>query len=191
MTELLFDTPWWLPALIAGVGVVLFWMGNNRQERKVRNFGAALLVLALLVVGVSYFVDTPRERAIKNTRSLVKSVEARDWPAMTSLMDPRCAFESYGNRDEIVSAARIAAERFGLKSINITSLQAEQVDTLITVHLDVISEQDVTMGRPFPTSWQLDYQKTANGWSLRNIEVLESRQAGSQAAVKQNLPSVK
>src|SRR5688572_23157252 len=125
MTELLFDTPWWLPALIAGVGAMLFWMGNNRREHKVRNFGLGLLALALVVIGVSYYFDTPREKAIKDTRSLVKSVESRDWPAMTALMDPRCAFESYGSRDEIVSAARIAAERFGLKSINVTSLQAE------------------------------------------------------------------
>lgn len=191
MGELFFDTPWWLPALIAGVGVVLFITGNNRRETKVRGAGIALAVLALLVVAVSSFVDTPREKVMKDTRRLVEAVEKRDWQTMTSLLDPRCSLEKYANREQIVKAAQEACEQFNVTSIRITSLVADQTDTLITVTLDILSEQDLTMGRPYPTSWQLGWQKTAAGWSLRNINVLESRQPGSQAEVKRNLPSVK
>lgn len=190
MTELLFDTPWWLPTLFAGVGVVLFITGNNRQESKVRSAGIALAALALLLLAVSYFVDTPREKVIKDTRRLVSAVEKRDWPTMTALLDPRCTLEKYGSRDEIVKAAQEASERFNITSIRITSLVAEQTDTLITVTLSVVSEQDLTMGHPYPTSWQLDWQQTANGWSLRNINVLESQMPGSQKEVRRNLPSI-
>ena len=36
MSNLLFDTPWWLPAVIAAVGVVLFLLclhGSNQWRR--------------------------------------------------------------------------------------------------------------------------------------------------------------
>jgi len=191
MTELLFDTPLWLPAMIVGVGAVLFWMGNTRLEKKIRNTGIALLIAAVVLVMVSYLVDTPREKVMNQTRQLVDSVEQRKWPVMESLLDPRCTLENYNNRDQIISAAQTATEKFGVKTAIVTSLQAQQDGSQITVHLDVLSEQDVTLGRPFPTSWQLDWQRNSGNWLLRNIMILESRQAGSQSAVKQNLPSVK
>ena len=34
MANLLFDAPWWLPTLLAGLGIFLFWTGNRRQESK-------------------------------------------------------------------------------------------------------------------------------------------------------------
>jgi len=191
MTELLFDIPLWLPAMIVGVGVVLFWMGNVRLEKKIRNTGAGLLALAVVLVIVSYIMDTPREKVMKQTRELVQSVEERDWPVMQGLLDPRCTLDKYNNRDEIVAAAQTAMEKFGVKTIMVTSLDAKQDAASITVHLDIVSEQDITLGRPFPTSWQLDWQRSSGNWLLRNISILESRQAGSQNAVKQNLPNVK
>src|SRR5688572_12517632 len=101
MTDLWFDTPWWLPALIAGVGAVLFWTGNKRQERNVRDTGLGFIAAAMLLMGVSYFVDTPREKVIKNTHALVNAVEQRQWPAMTALIDPKCTFDKYNNRDQL------------------------------------------------------------------------------------------
>lgn len=190
MSELLFDAPWWLPALIAGLGVGLFIIGNNRQETRIRAAGIILIALAMLALGVSYLVDTPREQVIGKTRRLVQSVETRDWPTMTTLLDPRCSLEKYGNRDQIVKAAQEVCEQFNVKSIRITSLVAEQTDSLFTVTLNVLSEQDLTLGRPYPTSWQLGWQKSASGWLLRTIKVLESRQPGSQAEVRRNLPDV-
>jgi hypothetical protein len=191
MTELLFDTPLWLTATIIGAGVLLFWMGNVRLEKKIRNAGEALLGLAVLLLLVSAVMDTPRERVIYQTRELVHSVEKRDWPAMTQLLDPRCTLDKYNNRDEIVAAAQTAVERFEIRNITMTSLDAKQDAASITVHLDVLSELNISMGRPVPTRWQLDWQKSAGQWLLRNVNVLESSQAGSQNAVKQNLPNVK
>ena len=54
MTDLLFDTPWWLPPSIAGAGVVLFVTGNKRVEQKIRLAGLAVICLAVLLAAVSY-----------------------------------------------------------------------------------------------------------------------------------------
>src|SRR6476646_3389166 len=91
LSELLFHTPWWLPVTIAGVGVVLFITGNNRVEAKVRNAGLAIVALAILLVGVSWLVDTDLEKAVKDTKALVRAVNDRDWATMTRLLDPKAS----------------------------------------------------------------------------------------------------
>ena len=58
MTELLFHTPWWLPTLLIGAGVILFWTGNQRQETRVRLAGMLLVLAAAVLCTVSYLVDT-------------------------------------------------------------------------------------------------------------------------------------
>lgn len=191
MTELLFDTPLWLPATIVAAGVLLFWMGNVRLEKKLRNTGAGLLAAAVLLLVISFVMDTPREKVMKQTRQLVESVEKRDWPTMQQLLDPRCTLDKYNNREEIVAAAQTAVDRFEIKNITVTSLDAKQDAASITVHLNLFSELNISMGRPVPTSWELDWQKSSGQWLLRNVSVLESMQAGSQRAVKENLPNVK
>ena len=113
MTDLLFQTPWWLPTLIAVAGVVLFVTGNARTETRVRTAGLVVICLAILLAVVSYFVDTPRETAQKQSRELCYAFERADWPKMTSILDKSTAVTVLGNtvypsRDRILTAAHTA-----------------------------------------------------------------------------------
>src|SRR5262252_9147211 len=118
MTDLLFDTPWWLPTILAGLGIYLFWSGNRRQESKVRNAGLLMLAATAGVLALSYFVDTPKETAIKRTKTMVRSIEARDWPTLRKTIDPGVtlgvagAMDIYGTRDQIVQGAQDASDRY-------------------------------------------------------------------------------
>ena len=181
MTELLFDTPWWLPALIGAAGVLVFVTGNKRTENKVRLAGVAVICLAILLAGVSYFVDTPREKALRQSRELVDAFERADWPAMTAILDPSAAVtvqndQVYGNRDEIIERAKKAHEQYGFKSVNVLTSSAEQVDTQITVHLMLLSEQDA-LGRTLNSEWQFEWRETAEGWSLFEIRCMKIGQS--------------
>src|SRR5205814_8460775 len=147
MTNLLFDTPWWLPTLLAGVGVVLFWNGNRRQEPRVRNAGLLFVLATIALLALSYFVDTDLERATKNTRRLVHDVEQRDWKDFKSILDPSAslsvfnAFQVYGSHDEIVSGAQRGVERYGVKTVRILpGATAEQTGTVITITMTIYSE---------------------------------------------------
>ena len=180
MSDLLFDTPWWLPTLLLAAGVVLFITGNNRQIPRIRLAGVVVFLLAIALILVSYFVMTPRERALANTRKLVTSFVDRDWATFQSLLPEQVSLallnhpdSIYSNRAKLVAGAKQAQEKYNFKAIHITGIDAVQTDTLITVSLDVISEQEVTMGRPFPSSWQFDWQETANGWLLVHITALK------------------
>jgi len=181
MTDLLFDTPWWLPALIAAAGVVLFVTGNNRLEPRVKYAGLAAVGLALLLVAVSYLVDTPIETAERRSRELVDAFERADWPAMTAVLDPTATvsvltFRVYDNRDEIMKAAEAAHGRYGFKSVNVLTMGAEQADTVITVTMVLLSEQDA-LGRTLNSEWQFEWQRTADGWALVDVRALKIGQS--------------
>jgi hypothetical protein len=137
MTDLIFQTPWWLPTLIAVAGVILFVTGNARTETRVRTAGLGVIGLAVLLAVVSYLVDTPRETAEKRSRELCYAFEKADWPKMTSILDTGTTVTVlnntiYATREEIIAAAQRAHTQHGFKSVRVLNASAEQQDTLIT-----------------------------------------------------------
>lgn len=176
MTDLLFDIPWWLPALIAAAGAVVFFTGNNRLEPRVKFSGLGLVGLAVLLAAVSYFVDTAKERAERQSRELVDAFERADWPAMTAILDPTAtlsilSFRKYGSRDEIMKAAKAAHGERGFKSVNIVTMNTEQVDTVITVAIVLVSEQD-SFPYPLNSTWEFQWQQAADGWALVDVRAI-------------------
>jgi hypothetical protein len=178
MTDLIFHTPWWLPTLIALAGVVLFVTGNQRVENRVRLAGVGVIGLAILLALVSYFVDTPRETAERKSRDLCYAFERADWPTMTSILDRGTNISApgasiYANRDEIVSAAKKAHERYGFKTVRVLSTSTEQQDTLITVDLVLLTEQSAAYVNTLNSEWQFDWEKRQDGWVLSEIRALK------------------
>lgn len=177
MTDLLFDTPWWLPLLVAGVGVILFVTGNKRVENKVRYTGLAVIGLAGVLVAVSYLVDTPTETAERKTNEFVKAFNAQDWQAFGSVLESDTvvslhSLPLYTGRDDIVEAGKNAYTRYGFKSTNALMSSAERADTVITVTITILT-QEGTMGRTFNSDWAFEWQQSADGWTLVEIRCLQ------------------
>ena len=180
LNTLLFDTPWWLPTAIVAAGAVLFVTANKRQERRLRTVGMGVVLLGVALVGVSYFVDTDLERAVKRSKQLVESFEQKDWQTMHSLLHPKASLgilnfpvTLYNDREQIVAKAKEASDKYNFKSVDVTSIDARQDQSLITVTLHIWSEQDATMGRRINSTWQFDWQETADGWYLYDIRAIE------------------
>jgi hypothetical protein len=190
MARLLFDAPWWLPTLLAFLGITLLWNGNRRQEAKVRNAGLALVLATVGVLALGYFVDTDMETAVKRSKQLVRAIEQRDWTTMRAILDPATVvkvsngYEIYGSRDEIIGGAQAAVDRFGLKNIRLLSTTPEQTDTLITITMTALSEQDI-MNYPLTTTWQLEWQQSGKTWSLVRITNLRIGNTTGEAAGNQ------
>lgn len=191
MTKLLFDAPWWLPTLLLGAGIVLFWNGNRRGESKLRNTGLMVFAAGVAVMAISYFLDTDEERAVKQTKQLVYSVEKRDWATLKNVLDPLTALmalggiEIYGTRDEIIGGAQTAVDQYGLKNVRILSTTAEQTDTVINITMTLLSEQDATSARPITTTWQFEWQQTGDAWSLVRITNISIGSLKGEAAGRQ------
>ena len=174
VSDWLFDTPWWLLALFVGVGAVIFVAGNRRQERPVMRMGLILLLAGVALGLVSYFVDTDKEKSVARTRAIARAVDQRDWNALRTLLDPNTTLLFYNNRDDIIKGGQQTAERIGLKNVRLRSVSPTQTQTLITVDVEALSEQDAFPGYT-PTSWQFQYQNLGDGWRLTSIQPLTNR----------------
>jgi hypothetical protein len=174
VSDWLFDTPWWLLALLVGVGAVIFVAGNRRQERPVMRMGLILFLAGVALGVVSYFVDTDKEKAVARTRAIAWAVDQRDWNVLRGLLDPNTTLLFYNNRDDIIKGGQQTAERIGLKNVRLLSVSPTQTQTLITVDVEALSEQDAFPGHT-PTSWQFQYQNLGDGWRLTSIQPLPNR----------------
>jgi len=179
MRDLLFDVPWWLPTLLAIIGIALLVSGNRRQKPRMREAGFALLGVAIAWAVVSYLVDTPKEICIKNTRRLVQSAVERNWSTFDGLMDRGVDFRFSGSsweikgRDALDAAFRADMNKIGLKSAHITHTEASENGETITVTMKVWSVQDITLDRPVDSAWQLDWRQSGGRWYLHEIRAVE------------------
>lgn len=186
MNDLLFDVPWWIPTLLALLGIVVFWNGNNRQNRRLRNTGTGLLLLAVAWFTVSYLVDTDKEKCQKGTKQLVADVVNGRWNDFQSRLAPDVNFRVQGGRsyakgaDSVAHYAHAGADAIHLDSANVQSTYAEQTGTLITVTAYIYSNQSggnnpPTMNSTFDFDWVLLNQ----GWVVREIRI---KQVGNMKA---------
>lgn len=178
MWNFIAETPWWLPTGLALVGVALFWNGNNRQEAKVKYAGLVLLCLGILIGAVSFVLDSDRERVAKNTKQIVSATGRRDWATVEKLLHPKVRVIAWVGKDELIKGAKEYAERYNLKDARTTSLQVpEPIRNTTTANVQVVSNM-IEMSN-FITNWELEWEKTEQGWLLREIRPAPSPLFGS------------
>ena len=178
MLDLLFDTPWWLPTALIGIGLFVVYTGNQRQEKPVMRGGLVIVLLGLLVILTSYLVETDREKVVNRTYALVAAVDHHDWPKFSSLLDSQTSIYGLRGPEQITQACKATAERVELDSAKITGTNINQTPSVISVSIRILSEQ---LGRPFPSDWQFQYQKVTDQWMLFNIRALNNDQVSEEA----------
>jgi len=171
MADLLFDTPYWLLGLLVLLGVGLFISGNSRQEARVRTAGLGVIALAVLLVLLSYFIDTDKEKVAKQTRELVTAVQKRDRATLDRLLHPRASM-LWMTKPDIIDKAVWGADQYHLDNIGVSSIDTTQpnpteIETQITVSTHV--EFGGYSGEA-PSSWRLTWQRTGSGWQLTDIK---------------------
>lgn len=169
ISEFLFDTPWWALLGLAAAGIAVFVSGNRRQRKPIERAGLAVLGLALLLFGMSWFVETGREFCVRKTRELVRAADQKDWPAFQARLDPQTSVMMFKGPEVITNSARLAAERVQLGKVVITGLDIDQKETQIDVTIRVFSEQ---LGTPGTSDWRLQFLKDADKWVLYRVEPL-------------------
>ena len=178
MRDFLFAVPWWAPTLIAIIGIALFVSGNRRQKDRTRTAGLAVIGLGILWAIVSYLVDTPKEICERQTRQFVRAVVDRDWNTFQRLLEPQADFKFVGSdweidgRDELLAAMQVDVDQIGLRGAHITSLQPDETPAAIVVRIRVYSTQDISMGQPLDSEWEMEWRKPANNWLLHEVRGL-------------------
>lgn len=173
MLDFLFETPWWLPTIIFGAGLVVLIAGLRRGDTKSSRVGAGILALGLLVVIVSWAVETPRERAVNRTNQLVSAANRRDWTAFAADLDAQTNLYGLRGADQITAASKSAIESMDITNLHITGTDVTAQGTVIRVSIRLYSEQ---RGVTALTDWQLEFQNMGSGWALFNITALSNQQ---------------
>lgn len=177
MRDLLFSVPWYLPTLLAIVGLAVFVSGNRRQNPRVRTTGFALIGVAILWAVVSYLVETPKEICERQTRQYVRSVVERDWTTFNKLMEPDVRFTDGSNwqingRQTWADDVKTGADQIGLKGASITSLNVEESGAIVITTITVYSTQELAMDRPVDSEWQLEWRNSGGQWLLHELKPL-------------------
>lgn len=170
MTDLLFDTPWWLPTILAVIGIVLFVSGNRRSKGGVRNTGVGFVAAAIALMLVSYFVMTQKEKCVAQARAIVHDAGRQDFTAMKGLLESGTVVNGLlTGPGQIVPVAQEAATAYKLSSLTILSTDAQRKQTVITVALTVLAQSDAN--QPTRVDCQFQWNQSADGWHLQNIDV--------------------
>jgi uncharacterized membrane protein YeiB len=154
------------------VAAVVFWTGNRRLDKTMKNVGGGMVLLAVGWALAAYLVQTPRERAVAHTKSLLHAYAAHDWPRFQSLLDPTTTLANYANRDMIVRAAQESIDNPGVKDVYILSTEADQTGTHIAVNTTIVTTVARAMDRPVRSTWQLDFVNMGGTWTLTTITPL-------------------
>ena len=179
VSDLLFDTPWWLFALLGMVAATLMISGNARQNRRLLTAGAAVLALGILLAITSYLVDTPKEKAVKGTHAFIDGIIARDKTKIAAELHPNASIEGW-NRQSIIDGAVTYADMYGLQGATITGMTVEQQAPHIIIDMVVFSTHDVAKAQinTIQSEWQLDWLDDGIGHYLLKtitpVELLEN-----------------
>ena len=172
MRDFLFDTPYWLLGALGVVAVALWVSGNARQERRLQYTAYFVLLIAAALAILSRMVETDREVVTRQTREIVQAVEKKDSAAAQKLLHPRASLAEM-NKQQIVDRIGTAADQFGIRGVRITSLEvaASPLAPEMTAALAATADLNANpySGAGVPSTWDLTWVKTADGWLLRDI----------------------
>lgn len=177
ISDLFLHMPWWMAALIIIGGVSLFFVGNRRMDKATQRIGLGLAALGALLILLHILFPSAQELMQRRTRQFVHAIDARDWSTAGQLLDADTVVGTASatlasGRDAILAAIRQACDQFGVHSVSIVRSSAERTETMITVSVDVMSNQEATQDRPIFSRLQFDYEQSGDDWVLEKIEVI-------------------
>jgi hypothetical protein len=180
----LYEIPWWVPAGVGLLGIVLFWTAHNGADRRLRFAGLAVMAIAVALGILSYFLLSDADKAIRCTRQLVRAVENRDRETMRRLLHHDIVVVGmYTGRDDVIDKGLAAVDYANIRSISITELRAKKdpEDPIVSVDMRVrVLGSDI--------DWQLIWLRTDNAWVLKRAEVLSEHRSGLKLPALPNLP---
>ena len=172
MSEYLFDTPYWLLALLAVVGVGLLVSANARQEKRLARAGAGVLIAGILLALVSYFVQTDKEKVLGRSKELVAAVEKKDKAALDKLLHPGVTLSGPQlTKDRIIEVAVEKVEQYRITNVKLSAEEpVRRSSGVIEVSGTVTANPEALgMGGNTPTDWRFVWVRTPEGWRVREI----------------------
>ncbi len=133
MSDFLFDIPLWVPAILAIVGIALFFNGNKLGVSRLQHAGLAVIGLAVVWLLLTLYVDTGKKIVRRQTKDFVQFAVDREWPKFQALMIPAASFPtvSVTGADNITVIATRICDTAQVKFARVQNLAVEETGSLI------------------------------------------------------------
>ena len=167
MMSLLFDAPVWIMLLLAAVGVVIGFMGLQRQQAGLRNAGLGMICAALLLLIFRMTIETDDKRVEKEVRGMIDAISKNDWTAATPYLQHARLYD-WDGEDLIAQGKRLTA-RYGLTGVKVNSIETRRELNVITATVSVTSFHTGIYVDSVPSTWNMEYQKRQQKWALTSL----------------------
>lgn len=185
MQDFLFDTPYWFLGLLGVIGAALWISGNGRQNDNLKRAALGVFLVAVVLALLSILIDTDKEKVIKRTHQLISAVEKQDQSTAAKLLHPQVQlFEM--DKTAILNRIATAASQFHIKSIRINSIDLQPVDRDLSAVMSATTDIDLPIwSGGVPSTWKMVWEKSDQGWLLRDISPINVPGIDSQTLSKE------
>ena len=167
MMSLLFDAPVWFILLLIAVGVVLAFMGLQRQQNGMRNTGIGMICAALLLFVLRMTVETDEKRVEKDVRGMMDAISKNDWAAATLYLSRTRLYTWEG--DDLIAQGKRLSSHYGLTGVTVNSIETRREPNVITATVSVTSHHKGMDFDSVPSTWNMEYQKRQQKWVCTSL----------------------
>lgn len=174
MTEILFESPFWLGIVLAPVLFVLWglWF-RTRTPRAVRALLVGLVIAPLLFV-CQWLVVTDREKLQLTATRLSNAVGRHDIDAIIELIEPDAQFDGRFSRQDFRHHLVMLLDKYSVENPTIGGFVIEIAGDRATVRCSSMCHVELSgWAGNVPSSWELKFQLFEDGWLITDLRPLK------------------
>ncbi len=174
MTEILFESPFWLVIVLAPVLFVLWGLWyRTRTPRAARALLVALVIAPTLFV-CQWLVVTNREKLQLATTRLSSAVGRHDIDAIIELVEPNAQFDGRFSRQDFRDHLVMLLEKYSVDNPTIGGFVIEVAGDRATVRCSSMCHVELSgWAGNVPSSWELKFQLFEDGWLITDLRPLK------------------
>ena len=174
MTEVLFESPFWLGIVLAPVLFVLWGLWyRTRTPRATRVLLVGLVITPLLFV-FQWLVVTDREKLQITTTRLSSAVGRHDIDAIIELIEPNARFEGGFSRQDFQDRLVMLLDKYSVDDPTIGGFVIEIAGDRATVRCSSMCHVELPgWAGNVPSSWELEFRLFEDGWLITDLRPLK------------------
>ena len=174
MTEILFESPFWLGIVLTPALFVLWGLWyRTRTPRAARVLLIGLVISPLLFV-FQWLVVTDREKLQLTTIRLSSAVGRHDIDAIIELIEPNARFDGRFSRQDFRDHLVMLLEKYSVDNPTVGGFVIELSGDRATVRCSSMCHVELSgWAGNVPSSWELKFQLFEDGWLITDLKPLK------------------
>lgn len=174
MTEILFESPFWLGIVLAPLLFVLWGLWFRfRTPQTTRALLAGLIVSPLLFVS-QWLVVTDREKLELTAARLSSAVGRHDIDAIVELVAPDAQFDGRFTREDFRNHAAMLLEKYSVTDPSVGGFVIEITGDRATLRCSSMCYVEASnWAGNVPSVWELEYELFDDNWLITDLRPLK------------------